>query len=98
MPDILINGYSVDAQLHRACVAAFDVWRDGKGKLSGVLGREAFLGNTDRIVLRVVPMSAEEERTDPWKRERYLRTLRYELSCRPRKRAEAKEVAPPLGV
>lgn len=79
---ITVGGYAVDAALHGACVAAFDLWRDGLGKFKGDLGRAAFLRGTSDIVGRFVP---DGGRADPWLRSRHLRALRAELAARPRK-------------
>lgn len=73
--------YSVDASLLNCLVAAFDVWRDGLGKFSGTMGKQAFLHGTSDIVLR----SILPDNRDPYLQQRYLRVLRHVLSSRPRK-------------
>lgn len=74
-------GYEVDEHQLSQLTAAFDLWRDGLGKLSGPLGRAAFLRATSDIVRRFVP----PDRSDAWKLERYTRALRIVLAQRPRK-------------
>lgn len=74
-------GYEVPDAYVLEAVARFDIWRDGKGVMTGKWAREAFLAITAKIASDI---ASKDEGTDPMAVWRLRKVLRSILASRPK--------------
>jgi hypothetical protein len=69
-----VTYYVPDRDIDNA-LKMFDLWRDGKGPLTGALGRELILLATQRIANDIASKDTDKDRMAVWRLRKVLRSI-----------------------